>query len=110
MTKEVEFVKCLGHGVKMHVLEAQWAANTVILKTAKPLGNERATSHLQHPDKYSRIITKQEFIKAVSCLHVCCAPIWICYTAGQPDIIHEPGGRQRSEEDSGDSGESVLRV
>ena len=63
--KEVEFVKCLGHGVKLHVLLAQWAANTVVLKTAKPLGSERAMSHLERPDKFTRKITKQEFIHEV---------------------------------------------
>jgi hypothetical protein len=55
-------VKCLGHGVKMHVLKAQWAANSIVLKTAKPPGNERATSHLERPDKFSQITTKQEFL------------------------------------------------
>ena len=64
--KEVEFVKCLGHGVKMHVLKAQWAANTIVLKTAKLPGNERATSHLERPNKFSRITTKQEFLNEVS--------------------------------------------
>ena len=64
--KEVEFVRCLGHGVKLHVLLAEWAANTVVLKTAKPLGHHRATAHLDRPDKYKRIISKQEFIKEVS--------------------------------------------
>jgi hypothetical protein len=61
--KEVEFVRCLGHGVKLHVLLAQWAANRVVLKTAKPLGHTRATSHLNRPDKLSRVISKQEFVK-----------------------------------------------
>lgn len=64
--KEVEFVRCLGHGVKMHVLEARWAANTVVLKTSKPLGHRRATAHLETPDKFTRKITKQEFITEVS--------------------------------------------
>ena len=68
MRKEVEFVRCVGHGVKLHVLLAQWAATTVVLKTAKPLNNERATSHLERPDKFSRTITKQEFIREVSVL------------------------------------------
>ena len=66
MRKEVEFVRCLGHGVKMHVLLAQWTVSSVVLKTAKPLSHERATSHLQHPDKFSHITTKQEFIREVS--------------------------------------------
>ena len=64
--KEVEFIQCLGHGVKVHVLLAEWAANYVVLKTAKLLGNKRSISHLNRPDKYSRIITKQEFIKEVN--------------------------------------------
>ena len=63
--REVEFVRCLGHGVKLHVLLAHWAANTVVLKTAKPSGSRRAARHLDHPDKQTRIISKQEFITEV---------------------------------------------
>lgn len=66
VTREVEFVRCLGHGVKLHVLEARWGANTVVLKTPKELGHPRASSHLDSPDKFTRIITKQEFIREVS--------------------------------------------
>ena len=62
----MEFVRCLGHGVKMHVLQAQWAANTVVLKTPKPLGDHRATMHLDGPNKYKRKISKKEFIADVS--------------------------------------------
>ena len=64
--REVEFVRCLGHGVKMHVLQAQWAANTVVLKTPKPLGDHRATMHLYGPNKYQTKISKKEFIADVS--------------------------------------------
>lgn len=94
MTNEVEFVRCLGHGVKLHVLEARWGANTVVLKTTKQLGHPRASSHLDHPDKFTRKITKQEFIREVSdqssvdvtgctvmvfCLCVVCRPIKQCF-------------------------------
>lgn len=63
--KELEFVRCVGHGVKLHVLEASWGASTVVLKTTKRLGHPRATSHLNHPDKFTRKISKQEFIREV---------------------------------------------
>ena len=64
--KEVEFVRCLGHGVKAHVLLAEWAANYVVLKTAK-IENHRAAAHLDRPDKFSKIISKQQFIHEVFC-------------------------------------------
>ena len=67
--REVEFVRCLGHGVKMHVLQAQWGPNTIVLKTPKPLGDKMATLHLERPGKYMRKITKEEFIREVGVIH-----------------------------------------
>ena len=32
-TKEIKFKQCLGHGVKLHVLEAEWKGNAIVLKT-----------------------------------------------------------------------------
>ena len=64
----MEFVRCLGHGVKLHVLLAQWAANTVVLKTSKPQGHDRVIAHLDRPDKL-RKISKQEFTSEVSIDH-----------------------------------------
>ena len=42
VTKEIKFRNCLGHGVKLHVLETEWNGDTVVLKTHKPLGTELA--------------------------------------------------------------------
>ena len=71
--REVEFIRCLGHGVKAHVLLAQWAANYVVLKTAKPVArNHRAEAHLDRPDKFSRIISKQQFLHEVLCHTIRC--------------------------------------
>ena len=44
-TKEIEFEKCLGHGVKLHVLKARWKDSGVILKTPKQLGSSIAVRH-----------------------------------------------------------------
>ena len=44
-TKEIHFEKCLGHGVKLHVLRARWKDSTVILKTPKQLGSSIAVKH-----------------------------------------------------------------
>ena len=66
VTKEVEFVKCLGHGVKMHVLKAQWAANTIILKTTEPVSNySLVAQHLQWYRDHNRLISKDEFVHQV---------------------------------------------
>ena len=61
--REVEFVRCVGHRVKVHVLQAQWAANTIILKTLTPVGF--AMGHTEQ-DLHQKKITKEEFIQNVS--------------------------------------------
>ena len=66
LTEEIEFLQCLGHGVKMHVLQARWGDNTVILKTPKPIGSRIATMHLTGDERYKRKLTKEEFIRDVS--------------------------------------------
>lgn len=43
-TKEIVFRKCLGHGVKLYVLEAEWNGATIVLKTPKILGTKAAVS------------------------------------------------------------------
>lgn len=40
ITKEMELKSCLGHGVKMHVLEAYWNGLRVVLKAKEPLGSK----------------------------------------------------------------------
>ena len=39
---EIQFRRCLGHGVKLHVLEAEWRNSMVILKTKEIVGTEHA--------------------------------------------------------------------
>ena len=66
--REVEFVRCVGRGiagVKRHVLQAQWAANTVILKTLTPVGSSWFMDHAEQ-DLHQKKITKEEFIQNVS--------------------------------------------
>jgi len=64
--REVEFVRCVGHRMKMHVLQAQWAANTVILKTLTPVGSGRFAMGHTEQDLHQKKITKEEFIRNVS--------------------------------------------
>ena len=62
---EVEFVRCLGHGVKMHVLQAQWGPNTIVLKTSNPIDNKTVAGHIEwHRDRF-RTISREEFIRDV---------------------------------------------
>ena len=65
MRKEVEFVKCLGHGVKLHVLLAQWASNTVVLKTTGFINNRSVAVQLDWYRDHHRLIPKQEFVHKV---------------------------------------------
>ena len=67
MRKEVEFVRCLGHGVKMHVLLAQWTVSSVVLKTSEPATNYSVVArHLQWHSDHHRLISRQEFVREVS--------------------------------------------
>ena len=64
--REVEFIRCLGHGVKAHVLLAQWAANYVVLKMTEPVRNHSVVA--LHVDWYTdrhRLISKKEFVHKV---------------------------------------------
>ncbi len=38
--KQIQLKKCLGHGVKLHVLLAEWRQKLVVLKSSKPLANK----------------------------------------------------------------------
>ena len=63
----MEFVRCVGHGVKLHVLLAQWAATTVVLKTSEPVSNYSIVArHLLWDTHRNRIISKPEFVREVS--------------------------------------------
>ena len=44
-TNEIKFEKCLGHGVKLHVLRVRWKDSIVILKTPQGLGSDIAVRH-----------------------------------------------------------------
>lgn len=58
-TREITFKKCLGHGVKKHVLLAEWNGDTVVLKTAKSFGSKRAIEALEGIVSYN--IRKEDF-------------------------------------------------
>ena len=80
--REVEFVRCLGHGVKMHVLQAQWAGNTVVLKTNDLIDNHTAAMHVYWERDRHRVITRDEFIREVrkdgTCILVCVFHGFLC--------------------------------
>lgn len=63
-TKEIQFQKCLGHGVKLHVLQAVWNGNIVIIKSPKALGSRLAKVHLEYSGKDLKL-TRKEFIAQV---------------------------------------------
>lgn len=72
ITKEIVFQSCLGHGVKLHVLEAEWNGNKVVLKTPKPLRSDAAvimTDALfpSNTRKEDVKMSAQELIYHVSC-------------------------------------------
>ncbi len=46
-SKEIRFKKCLGHGGKLHVLEAEWNGDIIVLKTPKPVGTSLVSAILQ---------------------------------------------------------------
>lgn len=64
VTKEIQFQKCLGHGVKLHVLQAEWKGSTIVIKTPKPLGSRLARTHLEDSGKDLKL-TREEFIAHV---------------------------------------------
>ena len=79
-TKEVKFQKCLGHGVKLYVLEAAWNGNKVVLKTPKPLGTNTAitmTNSLFPSDTKKEDIrmSREEFCHHVSRVRIVIAVI-----------------------------------
>lgn len=62
VSREIQFKRCLGHGVKLHVLEAEWNAHTIVLKAPKGLGSKRARAHLKSVGmKFD--LTKENFIQ-----------------------------------------------
>ena len=68
-THEIEFEKCLGHGIKLHVLNANWRGKPVILKTSKPLGTlslGKISFLFSKPLNHNFKITEQEFMVFVS--------------------------------------------
>ena len=72
-TDEIKFEKCLGHGVKLHVLRARWKDGIVILKTPnyKELGRNFAVGHsidsllpsIQRKESFT--MTRETFIERV---------------------------------------------
>jgi hypothetical protein len=68
-THDIEFEKCLGHGIKLHVLKAKWSEKSVVLKTSKPLGTRslgKLSSVFSKPLNHNFKITRQGFMEAVS--------------------------------------------
>ena len=95
----MEFVHCLGHGVKLHVLLAQWAANTVVLKTSDPVNDNMVAVPLDwHGDK-NRLIPKKEFVLKVllyqllQCISSPPLPLSLCVQANQSLFLNLAGGR-----------------
>ena len=88
-TKEIEFEKCLGHGVKLHVLRARWKDSTVIRKPPKRLGSDmrHAVSSLlpgSPQGKEGFTMTKKTFVERVGAdylhalnLYVCCGYYYV---------------------------------
>ena len=64
VTKEIQFQRCLGHGVKLHVLQAVWNGNIIIIKSPKALGSRLAKIHLEDSGKDVKL-TRKEFIAQV---------------------------------------------
>lgn len=60
--KEIQFQKCLGHGIKLHVLQAEWNGNIIILKAPKKLGDGAAMVHVKEAGSEMQI-TEKEFIE-----------------------------------------------
>ena len=55
-TDEIKYTECLGHGVKPHVLRANWQGKEMILKVKRQLHEKRVVSHLtdMHPSSLDR--------------------------------------------------------
>lgn len=69
--KEIKFRNCLGHGVKLHVLETEWNGDTVVLKTPRPLGTNLAVKMTdvlipRSTKKEDFTMSTEEFISHVS--------------------------------------------
>ncbi len=62
VSREIQFKRCLGHGIKLHVLEAEWNAYTIILKAPSELGSRRAKEHLESENRNKRL-TREEFVQ-----------------------------------------------
>ena len=58
--KEIHFQRCLEHGRKLHVLQAEWRGIPIILKTPKPLGHK-----LEQRVLPGEVLTREEFINQV---------------------------------------------
>ena len=48
-SRRLTFRRCVGHGVKVHVLEAEWAGHTVILKAPALLESDAGLADLRLP-------------------------------------------------------------
>ena len=73
-THELQFEKCLGHGIKLHVLRAKMKGNKVVLKIPKKLGSHSVRlleTVSSKPLTKDFKMTRQEFMTLVSvCPHM----------------------------------------
>ena len=67
VTKEIEFTRCLGHGVKAHVLQAEWRGRNLVLKSTKPIREGVLATNFENETNH-RKMTKAQFIRDVSIL------------------------------------------
>ena len=98
VTKEVQLKRCLGHAVKLHVLEAEWNGLKVILKTSEYFGHEWTPEVLPHgvsEDDFK--LTTAEFVKHVRVLSMPIKVVVVLEGAGKEGGGGKGGGWQRRE-------------
>ena len=66
-SREITFLDCLGHGVKLHVFLAEWRGYKVVLKSpSKAATHSEAVAHVEaHFTQGVAVLTKKQFIKQV---------------------------------------------
>ena len=58
---QLQFKRCLGHGVKVHVMEADWGGRTVVLKAPAALGEQQGLAQVEEKAG----LTQAEFLHRV---------------------------------------------
>ena len=77
VNKEIKIRKCLGHGVKPHVLEAEWKGVKIVLKMEQP---SKHFMDFMPPvkNKAKFNLTRKDIIQYVSISIVCNYYVFIC--------------------------------